>query len=59
LPGLIGTGRLVHHLDEEQVDSEQDAGPPNELEDFAIVIAPDLRGEVVSAAVGVPVLVNE
>jgi hypothetical protein len=56
---LIGTGRFVHHLDEERIAPEQDAGPPNELEDFTIVIAPNIRGEVVSAAVGVPVLVNE
>ena len=56
---LIGTGRFVHHLDEELVDPAAEAGPPNELEEFTIALAPELRGRVVSAAVGVPVLVNE
>ena len=55
----MGTGRFVHHLDESLIDPAEEAGPPDELEDFTIAISADLRGRVASAAVGVPVLVNE
>ena len=56
---LIGTGRFVHHLDEDLVDPAEQGGPPNELEDFSIPMPAELAGRAVSAAVGVPVLVNE
>lgn len=53
---LIGRGRFTHHLDEE---THHDDGPPSEHESFTIAVPMRLRGQAVSAAVGVPVLVNE
>lgn len=53
---LIGRGRFTHHLDEE---TDHDDGPPSEHESFTIAVPKRLRGQAVSAAVGVPVLVNE
>lgn len=52
---LLGTGRYVHHLEE---GHGHEAGPPNEHETFTITVPPEAAGAV-SAAVGVPVLVNE
>ncbi|WP_138757714.1 hypothetical protein [Modestobacter altitudinis] len=56
---LLGTGRFVHHLDEDLIDPTEEHGPPNQLESFSIPMPADLQGRAVSAAVGVPVLVNE
>lgn len=53
---LIGRGRFTHHLDE---DAHHDKGRPNEHRRFDIAVPPSLRAEVRSAAIGVPVLVNE
>lgn len=53
---LLGTGRFVHHLEE---DGHQHAGPPKETEHFEISAPRQFRDRVASAAVGVPVLVNE
>lgn len=53
---LIGRGRFTYHLDE---DTHQDEGKPNEHRHFDIAVPASLRAEVRSAAVGVPVLVNE
>jgi hypothetical protein len=53
---LIGRGRFTHHLDEE---THHEDGPPSEHEAFTIAVPRRLRGQAVSAAVGVPVLVNE
>ncbi|GAB4098571.1 hypothetical protein [Sinomonas halotolerans] len=53
---LLGTARFEHHLDESE--GHQHAGPPSEVEEFSIA-APAAAGNAVSAAVGVPVLVNE
>lgn len=52
---LVGTGRHVYHLD---ADHGHDA--EGELaHEFSIAVPQNLRGAAVSAAVGVPVLVNE
>jgi len=56
---LLGTGRFVHHLDESTADHAHETATPNEREEFVIPVPADLQGAVVSAAVGVPVLVNE
>ena len=53
---FLGTGRFVHHLEE---DGHQHAGPPEETEHFEIAAPPRFRDKVASATVGVPVLVNE
>lgn len=53
---LVGQGRYTHHLDE---DTHSDTGPPEERERFRVAIPADLRDVVRSAAIGVPVLVNE
>lgn len=53
---LLGTGRFVHHLEE---DGHRHAGPPRETEHFEITAPPRIRDRVAAAAVGVPVLVNE
>lgn len=53
---LLGTNRFVHHLVE---DSHSHSGPPSELQVFTIAVPTGLRGRAVSAAVGIPVLVNE
>ena len=54
---LLGTGRFSYHLDEAVAHEEHD-GPPSELEAFSIPVPAEAHGAV-SAAVGVPVLVNE
>jgi hypothetical protein len=51
---LLGEGRFVHHFQESQ-ESEK----PQESWVFRIAVPADLRGEAVSVAYGVPVLVNE
>ena len=56
---LLGTGRFVHHLDESAVDPAEHTGLPDEREEFSIPFPADLPGTAVSAAVGLPVLVNE
>lgn len=53
---LLGTARFTHHLDE---STHHDDGPPSEHETFTIKVPRKLAGTAVSAAVGVPVLVNE
>jgi hypothetical protein len=53
---LVGTGRYDHHLEE---DGHTHAGPPVETETFTIPVPKSLHGTAVSAAVGVPILVNE
>ena len=53
---LVSTRRFVHH---ETVHDEAGAHLPVETERVAISIPKNLRGTVVSAAVGVPILVNE
>lgn len=53
---LLGTGRFEHHLGEQGHDH---SGPPAETEEFSIPMPDDLKGTPVSAALGVPVLVNE
>jgi hypothetical protein len=53
---LLGTGRYVHHAEE---DGHSHSGPPSETEKFSIPVPENLRDKAVSAAVGVPVLVNE
>jgi len=55
---LRGTGRYVYHLEADH-GHEEDAGTPDETQDFTIAVPADLEGVAVSAAVGVPVLVNE
>jgi hypothetical protein len=55
---LIGTGRDVYHLDESTVDPSH-AGVPDEAHPISIRVPPELAGRAVSAAVGIPVLVNE
>jgi hypothetical protein len=56
---LVGTGRFVYHLDESTPSAESHAGPPSERQDFTIEVPAEAQGRAVSAAVGVPVLVNE
>lgn len=56
---LLGTGRFVYHLDESAPGAEAHSGPPSELQDFTIEVPAAAQGRAVSAAVGVPVLVNE
>lgn len=53
---LLGTGRFTHHAGDQE---HGHAGPPSEEETFEVAVPEDLGGTVVSAAVGVPVLVNE
>lgn len=53
---LIGTARFVHHLGSEGHDH---SGPPEEREEFSIPVPAELQAKTASAAVGVPVLVNE
>lgn len=53
---LLGTGRFTHHTSEEEHGHE---GPPSEDEEFEVEVPRGLDGTVASAAVGVPVLVNE
>lgn len=55
---LLGTARYIH--DPEKVSPDDHNGTsPAETERFAITVPEQLRGTAVSAAVGVPVLVNE
>lgn len=53
---LLGMDRIVHHMGSE---GHNHSGPPEEREKFTIPVPSDLQGKAVSAAVGVPVLVNE
>lgn len=53
---LLGTARFTHHLGE---DGHHHDGPPSEHEEFTVRVPRALTGKAVSAAVGVPVLVNE
>lgn len=55
---LLGTARATHHLDEESAHAAHQ-GRPSEVERFRILAPRDIAGRVASAAVGVPVLVNE
>ncbi|MCW3839854.1 hypothetical protein ONA70_07055 [Micromonospora yasonensis] len=52
---LLHTGRFVYHRTEDGHDHQA----PEELETFSIALPSQLHGRVASAAVGVPVLVNE
>ncbi|WP_369045892.1 hypothetical protein [Sinomonas sp. P10A9] len=54
---LVSTGRFEHHTDADA--GHQHAGPPSEIEEFTIALPAEAAGKAVSAAVGVPVLVNE
>ena len=54
---LVGTGRHVQHADAHEGHAEE--GPPPRAHPFVIAVPGDVRAEVVAAAVGVPVLVNE
>ncbi|MUK02198.1 hypothetical protein GM708_09845 [Vibrio cholerae] len=51
---LLGTGRFDHHP-----GSEHTHGGPSEPEAFEITVPAEFADQAVSAAVGVPVLVNE
>ncbi|MFI9486507.1 hypothetical protein ACIG47_08970 [Promicromonospora sp. NPDC052451] len=53
---LLGTGRFTHHAGDQE---HSHTGPPAEEESFTVVVPEDLGAAVASAAVGVPVLVNE
>ncbi|WP_258804404.1 hypothetical protein [Pseudarthrobacter sp. NS4] len=53
---FLGSARFVHHLGSED---HNHSGPSEEDEEFNIPVPADLRARAVSAAVGVPVLVNE
>jgi hypothetical protein len=55
---LLGTARDVYHLDESTEDPTHE-GVPDEAHPFRIRVPADLQGRAVSAAVGIPVLVNE
>ena len=55
---LVGTASDAYHLDESAVDHAE-VGVPVEEHRFSIRVPRALRGVVVAAAVGVPVLVNE
>ena len=52
---LLGLARSTHHATEEHAHT----GPPSEVERFAVTAPARFRDRVRSAAVGVPVLVNE
>ena len=54
---LLATGRHVEHLDESAGHPED--GPPALTHPFRVPVPAAIRGRVVGAAVGVPVLVNE
>lgn len=54
---LLGTARFEHHADGDA--GHQHSGPPSETEEFRIPVPAEFAGKAVSAAVGVPVLVNE
>lgn len=53
---LLGTVRFEHHLGS---DGHNHTGPPEEREPFSISVPAEFQAKAVSAAVGVPVLVNE
>jgi len=53
---LLGTARFEHHAGSE---GHNHSGPPEEREEFSIQVPAELKTKAVSAAVGVPVLVNE
>jgi hypothetical protein len=53
---LLGTNRYVRSADEHH---DSHAGPPSQVTRFSVAVPRGLRDDVVSAAVGVPVLVNE
>lgn len=53
---LLGENSFVLHGDEEE---HSHAGPPEEEHEFTVPVPASLAGQAVSAAVGVPVLVNE
>ncbi|MCA4133045.1 hypothetical protein [Arthrobacter sp. M4] len=53
---LVGTARFEHHADD---DGQQHAGPPEETQEFSIAVPSAAANTAVSAAVAVPVLVNE
>ena len=53
---LLGTGTYSFHLDESHTTA---SGVPVETMPFTVKVPASLQGEAVSAAVGVPVLVNE
>lgn len=53
----LGQGRWTFHLDEDH--EAPHAGPPSEEMAFRVTVPAALAGKAVSAAVGVPVLVNE
>lgn len=55
---LIGTGRFDYHNDE-SAPMHGHTGPPSELQRVSIAVPKELQGRVKSAALGVPVLVNE
>ncbi|HYN30879.1 MAG TPA: hypothetical protein VES95_13575 [Dermatophilaceae bacterium] len=55
--GLLGTARWTHGA--EDGEGHEHAGPPEERTEFTVTVPPGLRDRAVSAAVGVPVLVNE
>ena len=52
---LLGVRRSTHHA----TGGHDHAGPPSEVERFAVAAPARFRADVRSAAVGVPVLVNE
>jgi hypothetical protein len=54
---LLATARDVYHADESA--GHHDEGQPDRTHDFRVEVPAALRDVVVSAAVGVPVLVNE
>ena len=57
---LRGTARHVYHFDEGTSEhAHDDEGTPDEAHPFAIKVPENLADVAVSAAVGVPVLVNE
>lgn len=53
---LLGIARFVHHAGSE---GHNHTGPPEEREAFNIPVPAEFQGKAVSAAVGIPVLVNE
>jgi hypothetical protein len=53
---LLGSRRFVHHA---VIHDEGSGTVPNETQDFAVALPPEWADRAVSAAVGVPVLVNE
>jgi hypothetical protein len=57
---FLGTARWTYHLDESVHGPGHDhAGPPDEEREVVVRAPARFRGRVSSAAVGVPVLVNE